>query len=141
MIDYSPAGLYSNEVRAFAIIESGENPQAVGDGGQAYGLLQYHPATLAHWYARAQMSVSDTWEAASIKACAAFLNYFSFATASPEQQDLVIQSHNLGVAGVFADGRRNPVYLARWHQAYAAITKPIAWEGLDAVRMVSRDDG
>jgi hypothetical protein len=134
-IDYSVAGCLSNVVRALAIIESGEDEQAIGDGGQAYGILQYHPATLVHWYALGGMSVRDTWTTASIKACTAFLRYFDFLNAVLAQQNLIIQAHNLGVAGVFTLGRRNLEYLGRWQQAYLAITKPPAWEGIDALQV------
>jgi hypothetical protein len=133
MIDYSGAGEYANEVRAFSIIESGENPEAVGDGGQAYSLVQLHPATMCRWSTHAGLSVSETYASAGIKICAAYLTHYGFHQAAPAQQDLIIQAWNLGEAGVFIDGRRNPAYLAKWKQAYAAITKPAAWDGLTAL--------
>ena len=123
-IDYALAGEYANEVRAFASIESGEDSLAVGDAGQALGLVQLHPATFVHWYSRAAMKNSDTWTGAFIKTCAAFLDYFAFHEASPNQQDLIVQAWNLGVAGVFTNGRRNPEYLAKWKKAYQGLALP-----------------
>ena len=121
MIDYSAAGEFIQEVRAFAMIESAENPHQVGDGGRAYGLLQMHPATFKRYYgcqSRWAASVSDTWSRAFIKACAAFLNAHNWRAADEATRHLIVQAWNLGEAGVFIDGQRNPDYLTRWLEAY-----------------------
>ena len=127
MIDYTAAHDLTDEVRAFAMIESAENPHQVGDSGQAYGLLQMHPATFKRYYG-AQMRfaphVADTWTEAFIKACAAFLSAHSWHNASREERDKIVQAWNLGEAAVFIEGRQNPEYLARWLDAYEKIKAP-----------------
>ena len=123
-IDYSSAAEFADEVRAFAIIESGENEYAIGDGGQSFGLLQMHPATFKRYYGvqmRFAQNLSDTWTRAQIKSCAAFLAAHGWSGASQDERDLIVQAWNLGEAGVFIDGRRNPEYLARWLAAYDQI--------------------
>ena len=128
MIDYSAAAEFAAPVRAFAIVESNENPVLIGDGGRGFGLLQMHPATFKRYYG-AQMRfaplVNDSWVQAEIKACAAFLLAHSWSTSSQPERDLIVQAWNLGEAGVYIDGRRNPQYLARWQAAYASITGAI----------------
>jgi hypothetical protein len=125
VIDYSPAAEFADEVRAFAIIESGEDEYAVGgDAGQSYGLLQMHPATFKRYYgcqSRFAPNLNDTWTRAQIKSCAAFLAALGWTGATQNQRDLIVQAWNLGEAGVFIDGRRNPEYLARWVAAYDEI--------------------
>jgi hypothetical protein len=125
VIDYSAALEFAKEVRAFAVIESGESEIKIGDGGQSFGILQMHPATFKRYYgcqSRFAQNVSDTWTQAQIKSCAAFLQALAWTASSPHQRDLIVQAWNLGEAGVFIDGRRNPQYLARWQSAYAQIT-------------------
>ena len=121
-VDYSAAGAYHREVRAFSIIESSEQLWAVGDGGQAFGLVQIHPATFIDYY-RDVADVADTWPVASIKACAWFLGFYNFKTAKPDMQDLVVQAWNLGRHAVFLDGRRNLEYLSKWKAAYQHIAR------------------
>jgi hypothetical protein len=124
-IDYSIAVEFADAVRAFAIVESNENPAQIGDGGQSFGILQMHPATFKRYYGcqtRFAQNLSDTWTQAQIKCCAAFLLALAWTTSGPAQRDLIVQAWNLGEAGVFIDGRRNPEYLARWQSAYAQVT-------------------
>jgi hypothetical protein len=126
VIDYSPAQEFIAEVQAFAIIESGEQAQKIGDGGQAFGLLQMHPATFKRYYGaqtRFAASVRDTWVQAQIKACAAFLLAHDWRNEPPQQRDLIVQAWNLGEAAVFLQGHRNPDYLARWRAAYEQTTQ------------------
>jgi hypothetical protein len=124
MIDYSSAGELAEAVRAFAIIESRENPLATGDEGLAFGLLQMHPAMFKRYYGcqtRFAAEVRDSWRTAQIKACAAFLSAHKWGSASQSQRDLIVQAWNIGEAGVFIEGRRNPEYLKRWQEAYAKV--------------------
>jgi hypothetical protein len=125
-IDYSPAASFADEVRAFAIVESGEDPWKIGDAGRGFGLLQMHPATFRRYYG-AQMrfapTISDTWIAAEIKACAAFLLAHGWAAASEGERGLIVQAWNLGERAVFIERRRNEEYLARWLAAYQLVTK------------------
>jgi hypothetical protein len=126
-IDYSAAHELADEVRAFAIIESGENPYKVGDDGCAYGLLQMHAATFKRYYGslmRFAPNVADSWSTAQIKACAAYLASHGWRGASQEQRDVIVQGWNLGERGVFVEGRRNPEYLARWLEAYETVKAP-----------------
>lgn len=126
VIDYSPAYDLADEVHAFAMVESNENEHQVGDGGCAYGLLQMHPATFKRFYG-SQMRYApnnrDTWTEAQIKTCASFLAAHAWRGASQNERDLIVQAWNLGEAGVFIEGRRNPEYLARWLAAYDEIKK------------------
>jgi hypothetical protein len=120
-IDYSCAYDFANEVRAFAIVESGEDPHKVGDGGRAHGLLQMHPATFQRYYGsqlRFAPNASDTWVEAQIKACAGFLRVRGWRIASQDERNLIVQAWNLGEYAVFVKGRRNPEYLARWLEAH-----------------------
>jgi hypothetical protein len=119
MIDYSAAGEYARAVRAFAIVESGENETAIGDGGRAFGLLQMHPATFSEFYL--WPDVDDTWTRAQIRACADFLAVQGWQKGDETQRDLIVQAWNLGVHAVFVEGRRNPEYLARWRKAWKEI--------------------
>jgi hypothetical protein len=124
VLDYSVGREFADAVRAFAMIESGENTQAGGDGGRAFGLLQMHPATFKRYYGchmRFAPALNDTWEDAQIKCCAAFLAVHRWGEASQDQRDLIVQAWNIGEAGVFVDGKRNPEYLARWLEAYEKI--------------------
>jgi hypothetical protein len=119
LIDYSLAVPYHEIVRALAIIESGERPFQIGDGGQAFGLLQIHPARFNEtynsdiYYAAA---VDDTWVSAEIKACAAFLHVWE-----PQPLDLRIQAWRLGTHAVFDLGKRDPQYLERFSIAYQKV--------------------
>jgi hypothetical protein len=121
LINYSIAGEYADEVRAFAIIESAENELQVGDGGQSFGLLQMHPATFKRFYIailRFPPATDDTWTTAFIKACATFLRTHLWLNADQAERDLIVQAWNLGEQAVFVEGKRNPEYLARWLAAY-----------------------
>jgi hypothetical protein len=125
MIDYSAALEFHLEVRAFAIIESGEQLNRVGDSGRAHGILQMHPATFKRYYGcqtRFAASVSDTWTEAYIKSCAAFLAAHDWTKADESLRRLIVQAWNLGEAAVFIEGRRNPEYLARWLEAFGTLT-------------------
>jgi|SRR5438132_8602970 len=129
MIDYSLAVELAEEVRAFAIVESNENQSSVGDGGQSFGILQMHPGAFKRFYGsqvRFAPAVDDTWTEAQIKSCAAFLAAHGWRSASQEERDLIVQAWNLGEAGVFIHGRRNPEYLAKWLAAYDQIKKAIS---------------
>lgn len=123
-INYSIAGEYADEVRAFAIIESNENEQQIGDDGQSFGLLQMHPATFKRFYSailRFAPATDDTWTTAFIKACATFLRAHLWLNADQDEHDLIVQAWNLGEQAVFVEGKRNPEYLERWLAAYDAI--------------------
>jgi soluble lytic murein transglycosylase-like protein len=119
VIDYSKAGAHAEIVHALAIIESGENPALVGDGGQAYGLLQQHPGFFKQFYGRAiafPASVTHTWVEAEIVAAASFFELYLGILGL----DLAIQSYNLGVSAV-QKGQRNPDYLSRFTAAYQLV--------------------
>lgn len=125
MISYAEASEYAAEVRAFAIIETGEEPYKWGDGDCACGLLQMHPATFIRFYrddfGRFGAANADTWTDAYIKACAAYLEShgWNLAATSKAQRDLVVQGWRLGERAVFAEGKRDLQYLMRWHRAYS----------------------
>jgi hypothetical protein len=124
VIDYSTAADLADEVRAFAVIESGEDEHAVGDGGQAFGLLQMHPATFKRYYGLTfPADVRDTWTEAQIKACAGFLSLHNWIHMPQAMRDLIVMSWNLGESAVFVHGKRNPEYLARWLATYDQIKK------------------
>jgi hypothetical protein len=128
-IDYFSAQELADEVRAFAMIESGEREHQLGDGGRAFGLLQMHPATFRRYYGmqmRFAPHVADTWTKAYIKACAAFLSMRGWRNASQAERDLIVQAWNLGEKAVFAEGRRNPEYLTRWLEAYDKVKKVLS---------------
>ena len=111
MDEYSIAGDYARHIRALAIIESGENPLASGDGGRAIGILQQHPSFFVQWYK--EPDVTDTWNTAHIKAAAAFFEHYV-----PQYGiDLTVQAYNQGAAAVFQNGVRAPQYLARFTTA------------------------
>jgi hypothetical protein len=120
-IDYGAAADFGHEVRAFAIIESGEGENQLGDAGQSFGLLQMHPATFRRFYG-SQMRFAphpgDTWTQAQIKACASFLSVRGWHTATESERELIVQAWNLGEHAVYVEGRRNSEYLARWLAAY-----------------------
>lgn len=117
---YRLAEEFADYVRAHAIIESNEIVVAVGDAGQAWGLLQMHPAFILDYGKFAGISVHDTWAEAEVRICAAF-----YRLQPGKAIDLLVQAYNLGVKAVFDDGQRNPTYLQRWGEAYQRIrSKP-----------------
>jgi hypothetical protein len=118
-IDYSKAGPWAQHVRALAIVESGENEHKLGDGGRAYGLLQMHPGRFneeSQLRREFALTPADTWTSAQIKAAA---SYFEDMKGSP--LELTVMAWNLGRAGVFLDGRRNPDYWRAWQAAFERI--------------------
>jgi len=118
-IDYSVAGKWARHVRALAIIESNENPEAMGDGGRAFGLLQMHPARFleeAHHGGLLAIGVADTWATAQIRAAAAY-----FERMADKPVALVVQAWNLGVHAVFDHGENNSPYYERWLIAFKRI--------------------
>jgi len=124
-LDYSIAHEFADAVRAFAMIESRENPTATGDEGLAFGLLQMHSATFKRYYGcetRFAAEVHDSWHTAQIKCCAAFLHAHGWSTATQEQRELIVQAWNIGEAGVFLEKKRNPEYLSRWLEAFRKLT-------------------
>ena len=56
--------------RRMAIVESGNNPDAMGDDGRARGRWQLHPPWFAQWY---QPELGDTWDQADARALYRYL--------------------------------------------------------------------
>jgi hypothetical protein len=111
-IDYSAARQWQKHVRALAMVESGENETAIGDGGRAFGLLQIHPSrfqTEARRSGPFEITVNDTWTNAQIKACAAYFDRMLHA-----ELELVVMAWNLGTEAVFGDGERAETYYKDW---------------------------
>ena len=113
-IDYSGAGEFADIVHALAIVESDENPQALGDGGRAFGILQQHPAFILDYYMKGPFPhlQSDTWVDVQIK-CAANFFYFWIETLG---LDLAVEGYNLGI-GAVKQGKRNVAYLGKFTTA------------------------
>lgn len=111
---YAKAGKWWKVVRALAMTESNENSTAVGDGGQAFGILQQHPAFFVNWYT--PTTTSDQWVTAQIIAAAAFLDY----AVGRFGLEGAIQAYNTGCAA-YKSGVRNENYLTRWMQNYAKL--------------------
>jgi hypothetical protein len=121
MIDYSPAGKWALHVRAHAMIESQEDPNAIGDDGQARGLLQLHPANFQIWYGRAlafPSNTTDTWIEADLKTCASFYDVHNRMPGV--SIPMIVQAWRLGISAVMA-GMRDAKYLALWQTAYDSI--------------------
>ncbi len=118
---YSLAGKWDSVVRALAIIESSEDPLKWGDGHQALGLLQQHPAHFLQFGAIAlrhhEITVHTTWEEAWIVCCAAFLDEMEREHMPLEH---AIWAHNLGVEAVKVEGKTDPVYWAKYKAALAS---------------------
>jgi len=120
-IDYSGAGAWANHVRALAIIESGEDPAALGDDGQARGLLQIHPARFRDLMILAgplPFGLAMTWQELDIALAGL---YFEFYRAHPVDQ--VVMAWRLGVHGVMLAGETDAKYYGRWLYAYNEITR------------------
>lgn len=121
---YKLAGEFADYVRAHAIIESGEQVVAIGDGGQAWGLLQMHPAFVQGYIHFTDIGTHDTWPEAQVKMCA---TYYRMRLLPNTPLDLVVQGFNLGWAAVTRgeppdhQPKRNPDYLRRWSEAYQRI--------------------
>lgn len=114
VIDYSVAGRWADVVHAIALVESSENPFAVGDHGRAFGLLQQHPAFFFQYYGKVaefRATVEDTWIEAQIKCAASFFEIYDHLGF-----DLAVQAYNQGVA-VFSSDLRAPEYLAKFNAA------------------------
>lgn len=106
---------YADIVHALAIVESNEDPNATGDGGQARGLLQIHPSRFRDVYgcsAAFLADLTDTWIQADIRACAAYLDKWAQVPL-----DLRVQGWRLGINGVLGNGQRDPAYLQRFNDA------------------------
>lgn len=122
-IPYHLAGVWQHAVRAIFIIESDENPQAVGDGGRAYGLGQMHPCFMQEYYRESgdyPASVSDTWVEAQVKTAATF-----FAVWEHMGLDWIVRAYNQGAGAIM---RQEPAamaasdgYLARFDEAHNRI--------------------
>lgn len=114
-IDYSIAGRWADVVHALAIVESSENPSAIGDHGRAFGLLQQHPAFFYQYYGKVaafRAEVSDTWIVAQIKCAASFFELYDHLGF-----DLVVQAYNQGVAVFSRPEVRAPEYLEKFTAA------------------------
>jgi hypothetical protein len=118
---YELAGPYADIVHALGITETNEKTCPTcgqfipGDGGQARGLLQIHPARFKDVYgcsAGFLPDLTDTWIQADIKACAAYLDKWAQVAL-----DLRIQGWRLGIQGVLGEGQRDPKYLQRFNDA------------------------
>lgn len=112
-IDYSGAGRWAKHIHALAIIESGENPQQIGDNGCRIGILQQRPEFLDQWWIPA---LKQSWTQAQIMAAAHFFQHYAAVDI-----DLVVQAYNKGAHEVFVLNQRNPQYLARWKEAFASL--------------------
>ncbi len=131
--DYTIAGRWQDVIHAIAIIESAENPDAKGDGGQARGLFQQHPVFFKENYGRVlvgvvtriwhgmigraplyPVSLSDTWIMADMKAAASH-----FEANKALNRTLLIESYHQGVIG--AERQPDPTYFTRWASAFVKI--------------------
>lgn len=111
-VNFAIAGDHADIVHSLAIIESNENPAAVGDGGRAFGLLQQHPAFFTEFY-MAVPDVADDWPTAQIRAATEFFDKWLDRLGL----DLAVQAYNRGIEAI-KRGQRNPEYLARFSNAY-----------------------
>lgn len=105
-------------VTAIMMVETGpdkpmpERYWETGDGGQALGPWQMHPAHFVRWW-RPQLGV--TWQQAFEDAMVRFVEE---GLASMQEPELIAQAHNLGEAAVFKEGKRNPEYAAKFQSYY-----------------------
>jgi hypothetical protein len=117
---YNYAKEYALRVRALAIIESGEDEYKVGDGGQAFGLLQMHPARFAEEARDAlagfELTTFDNYATSQIK-CAG--SYFTRYVGVPIT--LVVMGWRLGKNAVFVNGERDEEYWHRWQAAFTRL--------------------
>ena len=116
---FNLAGVYSDMVHALAIIESDEDPHAVGDGEQAYGLLQQHPAFFQEHYGRTKAfpaEVAHSWADAEVVAAASFFDLWMETLGL----DATVMAYNTGVTAYYS-GVRNEDYLARFGAAYQVV--------------------
>lgn len=127
IVDYSLAQHWAQTVEALAMTEHAYHiigeaclwrcPFGSNDGGRAFGLLQFHPATFAEWYERnlvSPPSPAHTWTEAQIVAMANFLEERAGVMGLP--LDRVIQENNVGITA-YTNGQRNANYLSTWTQA------------------------
>jgi hypothetical protein len=113
VIPYELAGQYAKFVHAIFIIESQENPAAVGDGGRALGLGQMHPAFFCQYYFP---KVGDTWEMAWVRTAGAFFDRWYAHLGL----DKAVMGYNLGISAV-QNGQTNQDYLDRFKEALAKL--------------------
>lgn len=110
---------WADVIHALAIIESKENPAAIGDGGRAFGLAQQHPAFFAENYGLSHEFPSDvghTWSQAQIVAAASFFEVWEHFGL-----DILVMAYNQGLTAVTKNGVRAPEYLARFSAAYQLV--------------------
>jgi|SRR6266478_8574538 len=115
---YKLAEEFADDVRALAIIESGETVIQVGDSGQAFGLLQMHPAFVKDYSRWTNIAPNDTWAQAEVKMTASY-----FRINEIHGIELLVQGFNLGLHAVLT-GKRNLEYLTRWQAALKRIQNP-----------------
>jgi hypothetical protein len=115
---YQVAERHADVVRALAVIESGEDEAALGQGGKAFGLLQMRPGAFAQLYHPTEQDADDTVSEAQVKACARYLSVYRFLSSTVEQQKRIIMAWSLGEYAVFVDGREDEQYYNRWLDAF-----------------------
>jgi hypothetical protein len=121
MIDYSEAREFADEVRALAIVMSGEDETMLSKDGRAMGLLQQTPV---HWirYARFLMPHdSDSWTTGQIRLCAAYLAQMQWTYSGQGRKDLIIMAYKLGEDAVFNRGYRDDEFVANFKAELAKV--------------------
>lgn len=111
---YQVAGEFADHVHALALIESNENPAAIGDDGRAFGILQTHPDFYDDWCCA---QIGDDWPTAQIRAVGRFLASYEPIIGL----DLAVQAFHLGVDAVRRQGKRDAQYLVRFSEALQKI--------------------
>lgn len=100
--------------KAIAIVESGENPAAVGDGGAAVGLMQMHSDFFTDW--RQSPTCNRDYPICQV---AAFVRFWNVHYLLSDERRLGI--YNQGPRGVDEYPDKAAAYVARVGAAYDAI--------------------
>lgn len=100
--------------KAVATVESGENPNAVGDGGAAVGLMQQHSDFFIDW--RRFSTCNRIYPLCQVEAFARFWNHYAGAKV-----DHILGVYNQGPAGAALHPDKAAAYAAKVRAAYDAI--------------------
>lgn len=100
--------------KAVAIVESGENPAAVGDGGAAVGLMQQHADFFADW--RQSPTCRREYPICQV---AAFINFWNNYDGAHAEHLLGV--YNQGLRGAALNPDKAAAYANKVRAVYDAI--------------------
>ena len=96
-------------ILAIIAVESGGDPKAIGDGGDAFGILQIHSAYVqdAAEYAKADWTHQDAFDPEkAVDIFTAYMERYCGDSRRPEgmsREEFIARTHNGGPRGAYKD--------------------------------------